>query len=122
MIKAESFANVRLNGGFTLARVHFTHQPMTDPVGREALAQTTIIGTTFRILARAGMSQEELSVTLYHEVLEATTVASANPPLAVLEFNEGDFEREARAAHSRLGEASPETLNRMLQSFGFRGE
>jgi hypothetical protein len=49
-------------------------------------------------------------------------VASASPPDSVLEFNEGDFGRAARSMHDRLGEASPENLNRMLQLFGFRGD
>lgn len=76
----------------------------------------------FRLFIRAGLSQPELSITLYHEVLEGATLADPSPPNSVMEFNEGDFEREAQAAHTKWGDASPECLNRMLQSFGFRGE
>jgi len=59
---------------------------------------------------------------MYHEVLEAATVASASPPRRVLEFNEGDFEQAAHAAHTRWGLASPENLDRMLQFYGFEAE
>jgi hypothetical protein len=47
-------------------------------------------------------------------------VASVEPPVGVIEFNEGDFERAAYEAHNRFGEASPESVNRMLQFHGFR--
>ena len=59
---------------------------------------------------------------LYHEILEAATVASLHPPVRVMEFNEGDFERAARAAHAEWGDPTPENPNRMLQSYGFREE
>ncbi len=48
------------------------------------------------------------------------TVTSDNPPDSVRMFNEGDFERAAYRAHDELGEASPATIDRMLQSYGFR--
>jgi hypothetical protein len=59
-------------------------------------------------------------VTLYHEVLEAMTVACSDVPASVAEFNEGDFERSGYEAHETFGPASPERLNRMLQFYGFR--
>lgn len=91
-------------------------------MGRKATAQTSIIGKKLHITMRAELSSEELSVTLYHEILEAATVAIPSPPDSVIEFNEGDFERVARETHKTLGEASPENLNRMLQIHGFRGK
>lgn len=60
-----------------------------------------------------------MSATLYHETLEAASVASLDPPASVMEFNEGDFENAARAAHTRWGNASPANLNRLLQFYGF---
>jgi hypothetical protein len=33
------------------------------------------------------MSEEELSITLYHEVLEAATVSCANPPASVVDLS-----------------------------------
>jgi hypothetical protein len=61
-----------------------------------------------------------LSVTFYHEVLEAATVACSAPPASVIDFNEADFERTAYAMHEKFGPASPENLSRMLQFHGFR--
>lgn len=68
---------------------------------------------------RAGLADEELSVSIYHEVLEAATVASTDPPAAVRTFNEGHFERAAIDAHQQFGHASPESVDRMLQWYGF---
>ena len=95
---------------------------MVDALEREAIAQTSIVGRNFRVLIRASLSERELSISLYHEILEAASVASLHPPATVMDFNEGDFELAGRAAHDRFGEASPESLNRMLQSYGFRDE
>lgn len=122
MIDPTSFKNVRLRGGFVVAGVEFTHAPIRDALEREAVAQTRIASGQFHVLLQAGLSDQELSISLYHEILEAATVGSWPPPDSVMEFNEGDFERAARAAHSEWGEATPENLNRMLQSYGFREE
>ncbi len=73
----------------------------------------------FDIVIRT-LSDEETSISLYHEVLEAATVAAAIPPPALTMFNEADFERAARDAQTQLGLATPESLDHMLQSFGFR--
>jgi hypothetical protein len=68
------------------------------------------------------MSDEELSVTLYHEILEGATVASSHPPETVCDLNEAGFEAAARRAHETWGEASMENLNRMLQFYRFSEE
>jgi hypothetical protein len=91
-----------------------------DAIRREAVAQTRVMARNLRLLIRAGLSEEELSVTLYHEILEAASVAVANPPASVGDFNEADFERAARETHRRWGTASPTTPNRLLQPHGFR--
>jgi hypothetical protein len=122
MIDPAPFRNLRLPGGFVITEVEFTREPMLDALEREAVAQTRITGREFRLLLRAGLSQRELSVSLYHEVLEAASVADLHPPASVLEFNEGDFERAAQTAHDTWGNASPENLKRLLHSYGFRGE
>lgn len=114
-----SIVGQRLRGGFTIARVELIETPLVDAIGREAVARTSIIAHEFSIWIRAGLSDEELSVTLYHEILEAATVASLNPPAEVRTFNEGGFEQAAIAAHQRFGPASPESLDRMLQWHGF---
>lgn len=119
MLDLAPFQNLPLHGGFLLVEVRLTAQPMLDPMERAAEAQTVIRGPRFHIFLRADMDEREMSVSLYHEVLEAATVAAMKPPGAVLEFNEGHFERAAQAAHARLGIASPSALNRMLADFGF---
>jgi len=122
MIDLTSFASLRLRGGFVIAAVELSQAPLRDALGRDAVAQTRVIGRELHMTLRFGQDDQELSVTLYHEVLEAATVASASPPHCVLEFNESDFERAARAAHARWGPASPENLDHMLQFYDFEGE
>src|SRR5271170_612970 len=101
MIDPVAFQDIRLHGGFIIRGLNIICEPIVDALDREAVAQTRIIGQEFHLFVRDGLSQEELSVTLYHEILEAAAVASQNPPLSVVDFNEGDFEREARNLHSR---------------------
>ena len=122
MIDAATFKNTRLRGGFVIVRVEFTDEPMVDALGREAIAKTGIVGMKIDLLIRAGLDERELSVTFYHEILEAAAVGSADAPASVLDFNEADFERTAYAMHDELGAASPENLNRMLQLHGFGEE
>jgi hypothetical protein len=113
------FSNLPLEGGFTLAEVRLSAEPLLDPLNRDATAQPTIRGKRFRTMLSAGMEGRELSLSLYHEVLETATVAAETPPHAALEFNEGAFERAARRAHEQLGFATPRTLNQMLIEYGF---
>jgi hypothetical protein len=113
------FQNLQLRGGFVIAEAQLTAQPLLDPLERAATAQTIIRGNRFHIFLRADLDERELSVSLYHEVLEAATVAMDQPPASVIEFNEGAFEQAAQAAHASLGVASPEALNQMLAHFGF---
>src|SRR5688572_14219471 len=122
MIDPASFINVRLLGGFVITEIEFTNTPMVDALEREALAQTRIVGQKFRLIISGALSEREVSISLYHEILEAATVASQHPPQSVMELNEGDFESAAQAAHAEFGNASPENLNRMLQTYGFREE
>ena len=119
MIDVAQFRNKELRGGFIIAELSFVNEALRDPLGREAAAQTRITGNEFRLCLRANLDGRELSVTLYHEVLEAASVASENPPIQMMDFNESDFEKAAQSMHDRFGEATPEKLNRMLQLHGF---
>jgi hypothetical protein len=119
MLDLAPFQNLSLRGGFILREVRLTAQPLLDPLARVASALTIIRGGHFHIFLRADLNASELSISLYHEVLEAATVAVEVPPFAVLEFNEGDFERAAQLAHTQYGNACPQTLNRMLADYGF---
>ena len=120
MFDLTAFKGVRLRGGFRIISVEFADEPMVDAARREAIARTAIVGPQIEITIRSGLDERELSVTLYHEILEAATIGSNDPPESVLELGEADFERIAYAMHEDLGSASPENLNRMLQQFGFR--
>jgi len=122
VIDLRQFKNLRLHGGFIIKNIELTDEPIMDAIGREAVAQTSAIAREFRLLIRAGLSGEELSITLYHEILEAASVAIEISPAGVIDFNEADFERSAHEAHGRWGNASPASLNLLLQFHGFRGE
>jgi hypothetical protein len=122
VINTDSFLNKQLGGVFFIVEIELTHEPLEDALGREALAQTRIVGREFQLVIRSGLSEEELSITLYHEILEAATVASDDPPESVLDLNEAGFEAAAHQANQRWGEASVENLNRMLQFYGFGGK
>ena len=122
VIDIRQFKNFRLHDGFIIRVIELTDDPIMDAIGREAVAQTSGIACEFRLLIRAGLSEPELSITLYHEILEAASVAIVSPPATVMDFNEADFERAAREAHERWGNASPANLNLLLQFHGFRGQ
>lgn len=115
----QKFAGAQIRGGFEIVRLEVADAPLADALGREAIARTHIIGKQLFVTIRPGLSEEELSVTIYHEILEAATVASIDPPKAVRSFNEGDFEGAGYRAHEQFGQASPENLDRMLQFYGF---
>ena len=122
MIELKQFKNLRLHGGFVIKDIQLTDNPIVDAIGREAIAQTSAIAREFRLLIRSGLSEEELSITLYHEILEAASVATVNPPADVIDFNEAGFEQAAQNAHKRWGNASPANLNLLLQFYGFQGQ
>lgn len=119
MIDLSAFQNLGLRGDFKILRLELTDEPIADAIGREAVARTRIVGVDFDLLIRSDLSQRELSVTVYHEILEAAAVAVENPPAAVRELNEGDLDRAAYQAHEQFGEVSPQNLDRMLQVYGF---
>jgi hypothetical protein len=52
------------------------------------------------------------------------TARVASPPLCRRgeEFNEGGFECVAQTAQNMWRDATPANLNRLLHSYGFRGE
>ena len=120
MISPDMFRDVSLPGGYLISRLEIVEGPLVDAIGRPAFAQTQIVGRKLRLVLLSSLSEKEKSVTLYHEILEAMTIAVSEPPAQVLDFNEGDFEKAAYDSFARYGEASPGNLNRMLQSYGFR--
>src|SRR5437667_12571863 len=119
VIDLSAVQTLRLRGDFKIIRLELTDEPIADAIGREARARTRIVGRGFDLLIRAGLSQRELSVTLYHEILEAAKSAVENPPAAIREMNEGDCDRPAYQAHEQVGAVSPQSLDRKLQLYGF---
>jgi hypothetical protein len=80
------YRSLDLPGGFVLSSVELVPGPLIDPIGRPALAKTTIQGRDIRIILDETRPAVEQSISIYHEVLEGMTVAFAHPPTAVLEF------------------------------------
>ncbi|MDQ3625195.1 MAG: hypothetical protein M3463_22405 [Verrucomicrobiota bacterium] len=76
----ENENDVRLHGGFVIVDLEFAKEPLVDAMGREAIARTAIQGKSFTLLIRSELNARELSVTLYHEILEAASVGSIHPP------------------------------------------
>ncbi len=113
------FVDRQVRGGFIIVRLEIGPARLVDALGREAIARTHIVGQQFSVTIKAGLSSKEISVTIYHEILEAATVAAMDPPASMRNFNEGDFERAAYQACESFGEASLENLDRMLQFHGF---
>jgi len=122
MLRPETLVGLRLRGGFLIAQIEFSDRPLRDALGRDAAAQTTIIGHRFFLRLRDNLAAQELSITLYHEILEAATVSVLHAPRKIVDFNEGDFEQAARRMHADWGEVSLQNLNLMLQLHGFLEE
>jgi hypothetical protein len=120
MIDLNFIRGLRLSSGFTIISIELSSDPLKDALSRPAIAKTQISGLNLLITIRSRLSDEECSVTIYHEILEAMTVAIDHPPDTVIHFNENDFERAAYDAQNRFGFASPKSLNRMLQFYGFK--
>ena len=116
----DAFDYLPLRGGFLLLEISLREEPMFDAIGRPALAKTSIVGTNLKIeLAASTSDPRQISISIYHEVLEAVAVAALSPPAAVCELNEAGFEAAALSAHERFGMATPDSLNQMLADFGF---
>lgn len=58
MIDPSSFDNAALRGGFTIVQVAFAAEPLADALGREAIAQTGIVGRKFHLRIRSGLGDE----------------------------------------------------------------
>ncbi len=119
MLELDVFADLPLRGGLRLKEVRRASAPLVDAIGRPAVARTFIIGNVLEVELQRDLSDEETSVSLYHEVIEGATLAVLRPPAATIDLNEAGFETAARQAYSTFGLATPAALNAMLASFGF---
>lgn len=115
-----TFRELGLPGGFVLTSIDAVPGPLIDPIGRTALAKTTIHGTRMSIVFDRDQPEDEQSISIYHELIEGLAVALIRPPAPVADFCEADFEHEARAAFERLGVATPATVLACLATLGFR--
>jgi hypothetical protein len=114
------FQNLPLRGGFLLLRLSWSDGPIVDAMGRSAVARTTIIGSNLDIeLGALNHDPDQLSISIYHEVLEAAAVAALHAPGKVCELNEAGFEAAALDCHRRIGRASAAGVNQMLAEYGF---
>lgn len=122
MIDTRQFRNLKLPGGFIIERLELTNRPILDALQREAVARTRIVGRKLYLELRAALSEKEASISLYHEILEAASVGSSNPPVTVVDFNEPSFEQAAHDAFERWGCVTPGNLIRLLQFYEFQEE
>lgn len=113
------FSDLQLPQGFVLHSIELARAPMRDAIGRPALAKAIIESHAISIELAADQAADELSVSIYHELLEAMTVGVASPPPAVCDLNEAGFERAAQDAHRRHGLANPRSVLAFLHEFGF---
>lgn len=113
------FRGATLHGGFMIESVTTSEKLEVDVMGRPAVARTSTVAGRMTVVLQSGLSAEEVSISLYHEVLEAATVTRMQPPASVLELNEAGFEEVARRFHATLGPATIESLSQMLKELGF---
>ena len=118
-VDLNSFRDLLLPQGFRLLRIELVADPMLDAIGRPALAKATIENRTIAIQLAAGQTSEEMSVSIYHEVLEAMTIGVPFPPSAVRDFTEAAFEQAAKRAHRQHGLASKASVITFLYEHGF---
>ena len=118
-VDLNSFRDLPLPQGFRLLRIELVADPMLDAIGRPALAKATIENRTIAIQLAAGQTPEEMSVSIYHEVLEAMTIGAPVPPPSVFNLTEVGFEQAAQDAHQRHGLATKVSVIGLLYEFGF---
>jgi hypothetical protein len=75
--------------------------------------------STMTIRISPGQSSYEQSVSLYHEVIEATALQAKQPPPMVLDLSEEEFDLLAYMAQEQFGPATVENLNNLLEALGY---
>jgi hypothetical protein len=120
MFQTSEFPDLHLVESLSISEVSVVDGPIEDLFGQSAAGKTLIAGGKLHIQILSSQSDEEKSVTLYHEILEAITVAATFVPGRFRDFAERDFEREGYRAFNQFGPASPSSLAAMLQFHGFK--
>lgn len=81
---------------------------------------TTVLGTgVMTIRIAPNQSPHEQSVTIYHEILEATALQATKPPAMVLDLSEEEFDLLAYMAQEQFGTATVDNLDRLLEAIGY---
>ncbi len=81
MFDIHLFEEIRLRGGYFLVSIECVQEPMVDAIGRTSLSKIHIIGRELRLIIYSRQTDHELSVTRYHEILEAMTRCSCRGSL-----------------------------------------
>ena len=116
----ESFRNATLRGGFSIESISVAEGKLGS--GGASLGQTTIEpirSGRMTIQIAPGQSAYEQSVSIYHEVLEATALDAKNPPAMLRDLSEEDFDLLAYMAQEQFGPATVENLKKLLEAVGF---
>jgi hypothetical protein len=115
----ESFRGARLRGGFGIESITIAKGRLGDRGA--SLGQTSMdVGTGMMAIRIApDQSPFEQSVTIYHEVLEATALQARTPPAMVLDLSEEEFDLLAYMAQEQFGTATVENLDRLLEALGY---
>jgi hypothetical protein len=66
-----------------------------------------------------GLSPEEQSITIYHEVIEVASLQAKRPPPMVLDLSEQEIDLLAKMAHEQYGLATVGSLNQLLRDLRF---
>ncbi len=116
-----TFRNAQLRGGTSIESITMSEEPIVDVSGGPALGHTsTNLGTgAMEIEIAPGLSPEEQSITIYHEVIEVASLQAKQPPPTVLDLSEQEIDLLAKMAHEQYGLATVETLNHLLRDLGF---
>ncbi len=113
------FDNLEFPSGHFIESIRLVEAKMLDPIGRPALARSIIEGKRIRIEISDQLNNREVAISIYHEILEALTVAVDAPPQSVMELNEAGFEKEACEAYDIYGSPTPERVLIWIKSKGF---
>ncbi len=115
-----TFSGKTLHSGIEIESVE-TAKDLTDVIGRPATGHTSRVGKKLKITIKEGLTPEEQSITIYHELIEGAMGAHFpdNVPKALQELNEVGIDELAKQFHEMLGPASVSNLNKALKELGF---
>ena len=122
MFSVSRFQGAPLCAGFAIFSVEIAEGPLLDLLGKPALGRTVINGRKLSITLSGSLSEAEASVTLYHEVLEALTVAVPAAPESVRLLTESGFEGAALFLSRTLRSGVPRESCRHVAIYGFLGK